>query len=270
MPELPEMENYKSLLNTAIVGQTITQIQINRPKSLNVTPEHFSNYVLAQKVVRIDRRAKQLLFYLENGSLLLLHLMLGGWIYYGSQEEKPQRTVQIQLSFGSQQLYFIGLRLGYLHLYLSEAEVLEQLNKLGPEPLHIDFTLSSFELIMKEKGGRLKSALVDQGFLSGIGNCYADEICFHAAILPTRSIDSLTHAEIVQLYQSIRYILQRALSLGGYMEHPFFHGDSITGGYNEHCLVYDREGERCVRCEAVIVKQSLSSRKMFFCSNCQK
>lgn len=108
MPELPEMENYKNLLSQRINGRAVTEVIINREKSVNESPNDFIGKVAGQKVRSIERRAKHLLFYLENGYILLLHLMLSGWLFYGMEEEKPDRTVQIQLSFGNQHLYFIG------------------------------------------------------------------------------------------------------------------------------------------------------------------
>ncbi|GAA0372922.1 Fpg/Nei family DNA glycosylase [Bacillus horti] len=269
MPELPEMENYRILLSQIIVNQRIVRVQINREKSINVEVERFHNAISHQKVIRIERRAKHLLFNLENGNILLLHLMLGGWMYFGSYEDKPDRTVQIQLTFPEGELYFIGLRLGYLHLYPSQMAVNQKLIELGPEPLESGFTLSFFESYIQGKRGRLKTVLVDQSFLSGIGNCYSDEICFAAQLLPKRDIAKLSDQEIKRLYHSIQKVLTDATAGGGYMEHPLYKSDKQTGAFDERCMIYDREGEPCQRCGSPIVKEMLSSRKMFFCVGCQ-
>lgn len=270
MPELPEMETYKWLLNQNITGKVITSVQINREKSINVAPEDFIKNVQGKKIIRIERCAKHLLFFLENGNILLLHLMLGGWMYYGREEDKPNRTIQIQLNFAQTHLYFIGLRLGYLHLYTSQEAVEKELEDLGPEPLDIRFTIEAFQLLMANRKGRLKTKLVDQQWISGIGNCYSDEICFHAGLLPSRGIEEIDKIEENQLYQSIQYILRDAIKHGGYMENPLFKGDTLTGGYNKLCKVYDCEGKNCPRCGNKIIKDIISSRKTFYCSNCQK
>lgn len=269
MPELPEMENYRRLLNQKIAGQTLTQVQINREKSINVHPTLFISTVTNQKVVTVNRRGKHLLFHLDNGQVLLLHLMLGGWMYFGTEEDKPDRTIQVRLSFGNHHLYFIGLRLGYLHLY-SEQDVEKELSPLGPEPLDPQFTLPAFLNLLDDRRGKIKSKLLDQEFIAGIGNCYSDEICYHAGIKTKRSIEDIGETERNQLYQSMKQVLLDALQHGGYMENPFFKGDNLTGGYNDLCLVYDREGESCKRCGTTIIKEMLSSRKTFFCPNCQK
>jgi formamidopyrimidine-DNA glycosylase len=270
MPELPEMENYKLLLLQKLKGKTVTNIEINREKSINSIPEIFINHVKGQQITNIERKAKHLLFYLDNGHILLLHLMLGGWMFYGNEEDKPNRTIQIQFSFGNEHLYFIGLRLGYLHIYHSKTAIEKELSDLGPEPLSPEFTLSHFQTLIDKRRGRLKTKLVDQQFLSGIGNCYSDEICFHAGIIPKRDLDELSSSENKQLFESIRYVLKDALKHGGYMENPLFKGDTLTGGYNNLCKVYDREGESCLRCGSPIMKEMVSSRKTFYCLICQK
>ncbi|MBO0962227.1 bifunctional DNA-formamidopyrimidine glycosylase/DNA-(apurinic or apyrimidinic site) lyase [Neobacillus sp. MM2021_6] len=269
MPELPEMETYRNLLNQKVAGQVITDVQINREKSINLKPELFRKTILHQKVITVNRRGKHLLFQLQNSHVLLLHLMLGGWMFYGTEVEKPKRTIQVRLSFGQQHLYFIGLRLGYLHLN-SQNETEKKLSDLGPEPLEITFTLSEFLKRMAAKHGKLKTTMLNQEFIAGIGNCYSAEICYHAGILPTNDIDDISESERSQLFHSIRVVLQDAIKNGGYMDQPLYKEDSLTGGYNKLCKVYNREGENCYRCGTNIVMKMISSRKTFYCPNCQK
>lgn len=268
MPELPEMETYKALLKKKIGGKTITAIHINREKSINVGMNDFKNKVENQEIEAIERRAKYLLFHFKNGNVLLLHLMLGGWMFYGTEEEKPDRTVQIQLSFGDQHLYFIGLRLGYLHL-LSQKEVEQELTDLGPDPLDVNFSLDTFTNLIKNRRGKLKTTLINQEFLSGIGNRYSDEIAWYAQLLPERKMNELDENEQIQLFQSTRFILQQAIQYGGYMDHPLFTGDTKTGGYRSKMYVYEREGKGCERCGSPIIKDEISSRKTFYCKICQ-
>lgn len=269
MPELPEMENYRILLNQKIAGQMITEVQINREKSINLNPDLFIRTVQGQKVLTVNRRGKHLLFHLQNNQILLLHLMLGGWMFYGSEADKPKRTIQVRLSFGENHLYFIGLRLGYLHLY-SQAEAEQQLAHLGPEPLTPDFSLNEFLKRISHKHGRLKTTLLDQEFIAGIGNCYSAEICYHAGILPTKDIDDIGDSKREEFYHSLRFVLQEGIRHGGYMDNPLFKDDKLTGGYNNVCQVYDREGEKCRRCGTNIVMEMISSRKTFYCPHCQK
>lgn len=268
MPELPEMETYRSLLTPFVVGKTITDTEVTREKTIGVPLARWQEVVPGNRIVALERHAKHLLFQLQDNHVLLLHLMLGGSMYWGSETDKLDRTAQVILSFGDERLYFIGLRLGYLHL-LTNDEAQEKLAKLGPEPLAPAFTSDLFSQRLHTRRGVLKPVLVDQSFLSGIGNCYSDEICFTARIRPDRTIASLTEREDQALYQAIHSVFAAAIRYGGYMDSPFYSGDRLTGGFDPRCEVYDREGEPCVRCGQPIVRSEIGSRKVFYCPVCQ-
>lgn len=269
MPELPEMETYRRLLSERIEKQKIVAVEINREKSINVDAATFRRAVEGRVVTAVRRRAKQLQFVLDSGDVLLLHLMLGGTLYLAMEAERPERTIQVTISLsGGKQLYFIGLRLGYLHVY-SHEETAEKLAKLGPEPLEPGFSVDTLHAAMSKRRGTLKAVLVDQTVLSGIGNCYSDEICFHARLLPTRRVPTLTNAEWTALYSAVRSTLSDALRYGGYMDTPLFPGDTLTGGYDNMLRVYDRPGEPCVRCGGAIAHDTVNGRKCFYCTQCQ-
>jgi formamidopyrimidine-DNA glycosylase len=267
MPELPEMETYKRLLNEKIQGKLITNVEINREKSINVAPDQFTQEVKNTSVIAVERRAKHLIFKLSSGKNLVLHLMLGGWMYFGNDDDQPERTKQIILTFSNGKLYFIGLRLGYLHLF-DEQQLKEEFAKLGPEPLDQRFTSPSFLEQVKSRRGMLKTTLVNQSFIAGIGNCYSDEICFDAKLLPTRKMNDLNEVETSNLFNGIISALNRGINQGGYMDDPFFKGDLLTGSYQT--LVYDREGEPCYTCNSKIILEMISSKKTFYCPNCQQ
>lgn len=268
MPELPEMENYRLLLTGRITQRPITEVDVQREKSINVEPAAFAAALLGRRIERIERRAKHLLFYLDSPDVLVLHLMLGGVLFYGRPEEQPDRTVQVRLGFGEDKLFFIGLRLGYLHLH-EAAAIPGLMAKLGPDPF--DPTLPAVWRERLTRGSRtLKASLVDQTVISGIGNCYSDEICFAAGLLPARRTATLTEAELSSLLAAMRSVLSEATQLGGYMDMPLFRGDALTGGFDARCRVYDREGEPCVRCGAPIVRQDTSSKKSYCCLRCQR
>ncbi|OXM87902.1 Fpg/Nei family DNA glycosylase [Paenibacillus rigui] len=270
MPELPEMENYKLLLGTRLNGHTITMVEVTREKSINVPVEQFQQALLGNSIRYIERRGKHLLFHLSNSKLLLLHLMLGGVLFCGTEEQKPDRTVQVTLRFGNMLLYCIGLRLGYIHLYEHPESAAQVLQKLGPEPMEPGFTLNHFKGAIGKQRGTLKATLVDQHVMAGIGNCYSDEICFDAGLLPERRCAELSAIEVDQLYRSMRHVLSEAIRYGGYMDMPLYAGDVLTGGYDSRCQVYDREGESCYRCGHLIMRNEVSSKKSFCCPNCQQ
>ncbi|SFI32358.1 DNA-(apurinic or apyrimidinic site) lyase [Paenibacillus sp. UNC496MF] len=278
MPEYPEMEHYRRLLAERIAGQPITKVDVTRPKSINVPVETFERELLGRTVWFVERRGKMLLFHLDNGKRLLLHLMLGGLIRYeshtlltpeGLPPERPDRSVQVTLGFPAGDLCFIGLRLGYLHL-LTVKETLARLADLGPEPFDPRLTPDAFKARFKGKRGSFKTAFVDQHVIAGIGNCYADEIAFEAQVRPDAKLADIEPASWERLYGAMHAVLNDAVAKGGYMELPLTEGDTVTGGYNDHCRVYDRGGEACPRCGSEIVQTELNSRKLFFCPSCQK
>jgi formamidopyrimidine-DNA glycosylase len=268
VPELPEMENYRKLLSELILDRTISEVRVERDKSINMDPVVFAEELIGRNVVFVERRAKYLIFHLDNGRRLLLHLMLGGMLYYGTEEGKPKRTTQVEIQFEDTTLYFIGLRLGYLHL-LSARQTEEALDGIGPELLDRRMNAQRFVQIFKERKGTLKTALVNQNIVAGIGNCYADEIAFAAGLRPDVKLQELNEEDLLKLYEAAKMVLTDAAEHGGYMEMPLTADDSLTGGFNELCKVYDREGEACVTCGHPIVKTEISSRKVFYCAHCQ-
>lgn len=268
LPELPEMENYRRLLSEKVIGKEVTQVIVTREKTINLSVEKLTKELVGHTIISIERRAKHLVFQLDSGKGLLVHLMLGGLMYVGNENDSPDRTKQVTLSFGDTQLYFIGLRLGYLHL-LSKEELENEFKDLGPEPLDPSFTIEQYMSVMEKRRGVIKTTLVNQKIVSGIGNLYSDEICFVAQLLPKRQMNELSEQELTMLYTSIQSVLKRGISLGGYMDVPVYKGDDLTGNYNDHCYVYDREGEPCPRCKAPIIKDVISSRKVFYCQSCQ-
>ncbi|GGE49651.1 DNA-formamidopyrimidine glycosylase [Pullulanibacillus camelliae] len=269
MPELPEMENYKQQLSSRLIGQTITAVQIERSKSINTPSADFCQQVERQTIINIERRAKYLLFNLASEKVLLLHLMLGGKLFFGSEADSPKRTKQVVLSFGEEQLYFIGLRLGFLHI-LSPTEVEGKLAGIGPEPLSPQFTYEALQKQLEQKQGAIKNALIDQAFIAGIGNRYSDEICFTAEIHPMKKIKTLGDADIVKLFQAIRQVLTEATHYGGYMDMPLYKGDTKTGSYLPYFKVHGKADHPCPRCGAKIIMEKIASKKVYYCPNCQQ
>ncbi|XID94435.1 bifunctional DNA-formamidopyrimidine glycosylase/DNA-(apurinic or apyrimidinic site) lyase [Paenibacillaceae bacterium WGS1546] len=269
MPEYPEMEHYRERLSTLLGGQRIAGATVNRAASVNEPADRFESALVGRAVLYVERRGKHLLFHLDDGRRLVLHLMLGGWLFYGEHGPRPDSYFQVILAFGNgHSLYFGGLRLGYLHLLTAKA-ALERMKELGPEPFDPRLTPEAFRELLRKKRSKLKTALTDQRFLAGIGNCYSDEICFDAKLHPALQANSLDEEQAGRLYRSIRKVLTEAKEAGGYMDRPLTEGDGTTGGYDERCKVYDREGEPCEACGTPIRFESTAGRKMFYCPLCQ-
>ena len=268
MPELPEMEHYKLVLEKCVINKPISEVLINRPKSVNLDTSLFEKKLKGQEIEAIERRAKFLAFHLKNKEVLLLHLMLGGKLYYGTEETSPDHEKQVILDFGDNALFFIGLRLGYLHL-LTQNELEKEWANLGPEPLSPNFTETDFLDRLKQKRGKLKAVLVDQSFVAGIGNRYSDEINFAAALSPKREVSGLASNEVSSLFSALRQVLTHAIEAGGYLDLPVFEGDVLTGGAERTMKVHRRAGHPCPRCGVTIIEEKITSKKTSFCPNCQ-
>ncbi|CAM2783824.1 bifunctional DNA-formamidopyrimidine glycosylase/DNA-(apurinic or apyrimidinic site) lyase [Paenibacillus sediminis] len=268
MPELPEMETYRKLVSQEVLDLPIQNVIVNREKSINIESEQFIKELVGRKIIFVERRGKYLVFHLDNGGRLLLHLRLGGLMYVGMEEDRPDRNTQINIEFAGKTLYFIGLRLGFLHL-LSAKQVDEELADLGPDPFDRRLTEDRFVSLLQGRRGSLKTTLINQHIISGIGNCYSDEIAFAAELRPDVKLQDLSEESLRRLYTAMRSVLTEAIEGGGYMELPLTVHDQLTGGYNDQCKVYDREGEPCVRCGTAVVKTEISGHKAFYCPNCQ-
>ncbi|HEY2493586.1 MAG TPA: DNA-formamidopyrimidine glycosylase family protein [Paenibacillus sp.] len=268
MPELPEMEHYRRVLSNHILDIPISDIKVTRDKSINVPVDTFTSALIGNRVIFVERRGKYLNFHLNNGGRLLVHLMLGGLMYYGTNEDVPDRSTQVEISFGEHTLYFIGLRLGYIHL-LSAKEVEQVFSELGPEPLDRRMNAERFVKIAKKRRGGLKTMIVNQHVIAGIGNRYADEIAYRASLLPSAKVQDLGEEALQRLYGSMIEVLNEGVEDGGYLDTPIQKDDQLTGSYKAKFKVYDREGETCYRCGGVVSKVELTGRKAFFCPSCQ-
>lgn len=268
MPEWPEMEHVRRLLMERIGGRSITGVEIGRTRSINVDPGEFARATVGATVWYVEHRGKYLIFHLDTGKRLLLHLMVGGSLFFGTEEEKPDRTAQITLRFAHGNLYFIGLRLGYLHL-LTVKEANARLRELGPNPMDRRLDARAFAARFAGRRGMLKPALTDQSAVAGIGNCYADEMLHLAGIRPDVPVPRVDADGWRRLHDAMRTVLEEAAAHGGYMEMPLYAGDTQTGNAARLLKVYDREGEPCPKCGGAIVKTELSGRKTFFCPACQ-
>lgn len=284
MPELPEVETIKKELELKIKGKTIKNVEVLWKGTLNVSVNKFIALVKDAKVLGVSRRAKIIVVALSNGYSLIVHLKMTGQLIYISKisdgglkailADPAYKYVRLIFFFaGSDALVFNDLRkFGYIKI-VPEDKVQELLTgeKFGPEPLGKDFTLEKFEGILKKyPKRRIKQLLMDQTVIAGIGNIYADEICFYAKVMPTRQASSLTDKEIRGIYEGIKKILARAIELRGSSVENYVDVSGKRGDYVKELRVYDREGEKCFLCPGKIKRIKLGGRSAHFCPKCQK
>ncbi len=278
MPELPEVETIKNQLKAKIKRKTIKKIEVKLPKIIkNTSVVFFKKKVIGAKIKNLTRRAKLLIIHLNNGYSLVIHLKLSGQlIYFPNLKQKKEKYTHLiyYLSDNSCLCHNDLRQFGYVKLIkTTDLEGLFQQQNLGPEPLDKKFTLKKFkELLKKRPNSKIKPLLIDQSFIAGIGNIYAQEACWCAKILPTRLVKSLTEKEIKKLHHCLIKILKLAIKSKGTTAADAHYVDSQgkQGSYKNKLKVYQRQNKKCFRCSQKIKRIKLGGRGTSYCSGCQK
>jgi len=275
MPELPEVETIRQGLLENVKGRRIERIEIRLIKPLKGTSkEEFLRRVEGARIEGIRRRAKILIIDLSGLDSLLIHLKLTGRLLYLPLKEEITRHTHLIFYLDNQMtLRFWDMRqFGYLRVVAKEEIFsLPEMSALGPEPLDQDFTLDEFKRLIKGKRrGNLKPLLMDQTFIAGLGNLYADEICYLARVRPDRDVSTLSEQEISALYNQMRQILSDAIKQGGSSVDVYRDLYGQPGRYHFQLKVYGRMGEKCFSCGRRIQRVKLGGRSAHFCLYCQK
>jgi formamidopyrimidine-DNA glycosylase len=270
MPELPEVETVAQGLHQAVEGRTFTGVTIRWPRTIAKPAVHeFSQRIVGRRVLAVGRRGKYVRFGLDQG-YLLIHLKMSGRLLVAAVDDVPDQHVHTIFDLDNgQQLWFRDVR-KFGRVYLVD-QLEEVTGALGPEPLEATFTLAEFRDCLSRRSGRLKSLLLNQEFVAGLGNIYADEALFAAGLHPLRRADTLSPDEQARLYGAIRRVLREAivgrgttLDDGGYRD-----AAGQPGSYQEQIFVYGRSGEACRRCQTPIERIVIGGRSSHFCPCCQ-
>lgn len=286
MPELPEVEVTRRTLLKFIENKVIKNIKINNPNLRFKIPENFKKNVTGQKIIKVLRRSKYILIYLKNDYVMIAHLGMSGKFliknnyskdflktsYYSNEFSSKHNHLEFFFSNNLKVIYNDPRRFGFFLLdKISKLDVNKFLSKLGPEPLGKD--LKKDYLILKTKATQrtIKTLLMDQRFISGIGNIYANEILFLAKIRPNKISSKLSLVDIGRLHPSIGKVLKRALKLGGSSIKDFKSSVGEKGRFQNEFKVYDREDLKCLRtgCSGLIARVVSQGRASFFCNECQ-
>jgi formamidopyrimidine-DNA glycosylase len=269
LPELPEVESLVRRLRQPLIGRTITKVTYDWPRTIGrPAPKEFRRRIKGLTFHSIDRRAKYLVFTVgQDGTqsvyYLLIHLKMSGRLNVLSQAEPISKHDRVTFDLDNgQQLRFNDVRkFGRVYLVNDPEEIT---GKHGPEPLDSTFTLNKFREMIQSRSGTIKPLLLNQNFLAGVGNIYADEALWSAHIHPLRKVDSLKDADVTALYRSIRKILNRAIDDQGTDA-----GDGVIEAGDYAPRVYGREGQPCKRCGHIIHKMWIGQRGTHYCPHCQ-
>jgi len=272
MPELPEVETVRRSLEPLLLGRTIEKARIYYGGIIKKpSPTDFAAAMAKRRIEKVGRRGKYLLFELSGCQTLVIHLRMTGRLTVAERNTVlPAHTHLVFELDNGQELRFNDVRKFGL-VYLVNQDCFQEaggLHTLGPEPLGPDFTLQGLQSRLCAKKARLKSFLLDQTEIAGIGNIYADEAMFRAGLHPERITASLKPAEISRLYRAIRETLQEGIDFRGTSFRDYVDGKGEKGGFQDRLKVYGRAGQSCI-CGTVLQKKTVAGRTTVFCPHCQ-
>ena len=295
MPELPEVETIRRDLEKKIINKKIVDVEILNKKTVHGNNQVFLDILKNNKIKRIERIGKLIIFDLADGkNFLFVHLKMTGQLIYtradtkiiaagGHSEEwgKPRHITEKFDSFNKYarviitfvdktRLYFNDLRVfGYMKIdnKIAKDKIIKD---FGIEPFTENFTLNNFANIFENRRISLKAILLNQKLIAGIGNIYADEICFRAKIRPDKSVSILTKQEMNKLYLAIPHILKKAIKNRGTTFNNYVDAEGRRGSFVRYLQVYGRGGQDCKKCRGQLKKIKLSGRGTVYCETCQK
>ena len=266
MPELPEVETIKRELEKAVLGKKINEVCVHHPTVIRQpSVDKFKKGLAGASFKKILRKAKVLILELSNGKSLVIHLKMTGQLVYPGDGKKSRVSFRLDdgktLDFNDQRL-FAELRL------MDDWRSLKFIQGLGPEPFNL--SLQQFKAMLDKKKTKIKPLLMDQTFISGIGNLYAAETLFRAKIHPGKPASSLSDKEKAALFKEIKDTLNEAIHHKGSSVDQYVQLSGQPGDYVKHHKVYDRERKPCLVCKTPIKRIALGGRGTYFCPKCQK
>lgn len=273
MPELPEVEVTRRQIEASLVGRKITRVETTRDSYFFLTPPGVLRRRLRGRVVeRLTRVGKYLLAELDDASCLLLHLGMTGQLRVAPLAAVRTRDPHTHLVLGFEDtgaaIHFRDARKFGKAQWLAPGEHSARLHRLGVDALRADGT--AFHHATRGRRAAIKSVLLDQSVIAGVGNIYADEALFLAGLRPTRSARRITQAEGERLMRAVHQVLQRAIEQGGSSISDYVRPDGSDGGYQDEHRVYGRAGQACGTCGTRIRRVVLGQRSSCYCPKCQR
>lgn len=303
MPELPEVETIRRDLALGLPGHRIRAVHILSPKTASPSAAFLKAHLTGQKITKIERRGKLLIFTLAPGDFyLLIHLKMTGQLIYldgkhkiagghslrqsgakiGAQTkdrfvdsvggELPNKHTRVIIELaGGRRLFFNDMRkFGYVKLATTaELSVLLK-NNYGPEPLTAGFSWPFFQKLLKNRSTKIKALLLDQKLIAGLGNIYVDETLWEAKIDPRRRAGSLQSGDSRKLWQAINRVIRQAIKQRGTTFSDYVDSQGRRGNFSRFLKVYGRHGEKCPVCRRLIRKIKVAGRGTHYCAHCQK
>tara|TARA_B100000963_G_C22540186_1_gene631811 strand:- start:370 stop:1233 length:864 start_codon:yes stop_codon:yes gene_type:complete len=287
MPELPEVEVVRQSLDKKIKQKKVQKVIIRNRNLRFKIPLNFQNFLIDKKIKKVGRFSKYLIFYLSNSTCCLLHLGMSGTIHIVLDNRKnlltntsfynspilPKKHNHVEIIFENFRIiYNDPRRFGFFQIIDSLNDLKKRFSHLGPEPFEVRFNIEYILSFFKGKKKNIKNFLLDQNFVSGIGNIYASEILFLSKINPYKNAYLLKKKECKKIIINSKKILIEAIKKGGSSIRDFKNTSGDKGNFQKKFRVYEREGFTCKRykCRGIIIKKNIANRSTFFCNICQK
>ena len=272
MPELPEVETIVRGLRRVLKNKTFKGLSVSLEKCLEAPRSLIPLRLLGKRVLDVERRGKHILLRLSGGTTLRFHLRMTGRLQFVPPRAPLEKHTHAVFSFQNHpfELRFTDARqFGRIWIERNGAGGgLSALKELGPEPLAI--SAEAFVSRARSRHRAVKALLLDQHFLAGVGNIYADEALHRARIHPLRRSDFLRKRSLMNLHQALQEVLREAIRHGGTSVRTYVNGQGRSGNFQNLLRVYGREGSPCMACGAVIVRKIIGGRSSFFCPRCQR
>lgn len=268
MPELPEVETVVRGLREPLIGRRVESVWWDWAKTIKTpSAEQFAARLQGQTFQNIQRRAKYILCQMDH-DLFAVHLKMTGRLYVAETDQPNDRWVHVRLGLDNgQNLCFSDAR-RFGRVYLVE-KIEDIAPSLGPEPLTDTFTADVLRERLAGRHKQIKALLLDQSFVAGVGNIYADESLYRAQIHPLRAADTLTKDEIIRLHEAVRHVLEKGIEHQGASINWYRKPDGERGESQDYFNAYGKEDQPCDRCGQPIVKIRVAQRGTHFCPNCQ-
>jgi len=288
MPELPEVETIRAGLAKLLPGKSVKDVWYDWDKSFPNAPADVARFLVGAKIEKVRRRAKVLIIELSGDWALIIHLKMTGQLVFVSKNQRfgaghpgkelvselPAKSTRVVLKFkdGSQLFFNDQRKFGWMRLMPAlEIPEIDFFKKVGPEPLDDDFTVDKFiSRLQRRKNSNIKSVLLDQTVVAGIGNIYADESLWSAKIHPATLVSDISRAKLVLLYNAVRDVLNLSIAKGGSTDKNYVDAEGHKGSYLKFANVFRKEGQPCPRCGTPIEKIRVAGRGTHICPHDQR
>ena len=287
MPELPEVEIVRQSLNKKIKQKKVKKVIVRNRNLRLMIPFSFEKFFINKKIIKVSRFSKYLILNFSDKSYCIIHLGMSGTIHIISDNKKnlitnasfysstnlPSKHNHVEIIFKNFRVIFNDpRRFGFFQIIKNKILLKERFKHLGPEPFENKFNSEYVFSFIKKKEKKIKNLLLDQNFVSGIGNIYASEILFYCNIRPSRKGNTLKKTDCKKIVKNSQKVLIEAIRKGGSSIRDFKNTSGNTGYFQNEFKVYQREGLNCkkIKCKGIIKKIIISNRSAFFCNICQK